>query len=104
MDDKYIKVEMIFYNSGQHCRKTPPYLNERYRPHFIVKGNNEYLGVQFLDGEAVKLGKIVKGIAELVYDVDYSLLIPSVEFFIMEGANKVGEGVVLDRWSSLSYK
>jgi len=42
-------------------------LNENYRPHLVIKGQNEYLGIQFIDGEEMVLGKIGYGTAECVY-------------------------------------
>ncbi|MDO4230313.1 MAG: hypothetical protein Q4C98_10895 [Capnocytophaga sp.] len=79
-----------------HKRKTAPYLNSgTYRPHFMVKGESEYLGVQFIDGEDVIFDKPIKCNALPMYSkVDYSALQKGVSFFIMEGANIVGEGVI----------
>ena len=35
-------------------RKTPPNLsNGKYYPHLVIKGDTEYLGVCFIDGEEV---------------------------------------------------
>jgi hypothetical protein len=49
-----IMLEIIFYDKGQHCRKIPPDLNNKqYRPHLVAKGNNEYLAIQFIEGENV---------------------------------------------------
>lgn len=44
---KYI-CEVTFF---RHKRQQIPYLKGGYRPHFIVKGTREYLGIQFCDGE-----------------------------------------------------
>ncbi|MDR0440736.1 MAG: hypothetical protein LBI59_07100, partial [Candidatus Accumulibacter sp.] len=62
----------------------------------VVKGNNEYLGIQFIEGENVIFGKKILGTAECVYDgINYDKLKSGIEFFIMEGENKVGEGKVI---------
>lgn len=43
-----LHVEVIFWGGK---RKAPPSLvSGKYRPHFVVTGANEYLGVCFLDG------------------------------------------------------
>lgn len=97
---EYVYVKILFYDKGQGIRHKPPNLsNYKYRPHFLVKGDNEYLGVQFLDGETVVLGKPVLATAQLVYEqVDYTPLVEGAEFFVVEGANKVGEGIVLKKY------
>jgi hypothetical protein len=96
MAKKHIMMEIIFYYK-EWCRKTPPELNNgKYCPHLLVKGHKKYLGVKFIDGEEVVLGKTIKGIAECLYEnVNYKELEPNATFFIMEGGNKVGEGKVI---------
>lgn len=92
-------VEVTFFNTSDFHRKTVPLLNKcEYRPHFIVKGTNDYLGVCFIEGDAVALGKKTNAIVQTVYtQVDYSALLqPNVKFDILEGRNIVGEGVVID--------
>jgi hypothetical protein len=101
MDRKYLRMELLFYEKGQHCRKKPPFLNEKYRPHLVIKGQNEYLGIQFIHGEEIILGKTGYGTAECLYEgVDYGLLEENVSFFIMEGPNKVGEGKIIKRYDA----
>jgi hypothetical protein len=57
------------------------------------------LGVQFLDGEDVILGENILATAECLYEgVNYEPLKPDASFFIMEGASKVGEGKIIDRY------
>jgi hypothetical protein len=101
MAKKYIFMEITFFDKGQHCRKTPPVLdNYKYCPHLVVKGESEYLGIQFLDGENVILGRKVTGTAECCYEtVDYSILEPNILFFIIEGNKKVGEGKIIKTWT-----
>ena len=77
-------------------RRTLPNLNNGlYYPHFVIKGTEEYLGINFIDGEDVIFDKQIGANALPVYEtVDYSALQAGTEFFIMEGGNIVGEGIV----------
>ena len=79
-------------------RKTVPNLNAgTYRPHFMVKGESEYLGICFIDGEEVSFDQPIACSVLPLYDsVDYSSLAKGTAFFIMEGTNIVGDGVVDD--------
>lgn len=80
-------------------RRTPPNLNNgMYYPHFVIKGTEEYLGINFIDGEDVIFDK------PPVYEtVDYSALQAGTEFFIMEGGNIVGEGIVKEIFQHKPY-
>ena len=98
MNKSQILVEVLFYKDGNMCRKTAPDLtNGIYRPHFVVKGTQTYLGIWFIEGDSVELGVKTNAIVETIYDkIDYSLLIqPKTEFEIAEGGNIVGEGKVI---------
>ena len=77
-------------------RRTPPNLNNgKYYPHFVVKGSDQQLGVNFIDGEDVIFNKPIRANALPVNeDIDYSALQAGTEFLIMEGSNVVGEGLV----------
>ena len=77
-------------------RRTPPNLtNGKYSPQIVVKGIEEHLEVNFIDGEDVTFDKTIQANALPVYEtVDYSALQAGSEFFIMEGGNVVGEGIV----------
>ncbi|WP_278456736.1 hypothetical protein [Veillonella parvula] len=72
-------------------RRTPPNLNNgMYYPHFVIKGTEEYLGINFIDGEDVIFDKQIGANALPLYEiVDYSALQAGTEFFIMEGVNSV---------------
>lgn len=76
-----------------------------YRPHFVIKNDSEYLGVQFVDGEDFVFEKEILGIVQPIYTetVDYGKLIQGAEFFILEGKNLVGEGVVIEKCDELFY-
>lgn len=83
----------FFQGKRQHL----PHLKGGYRPHFVVKGTREYLGIQFFDGEVLDFEKTALAAAFNLYDgVDYSPLIVGAEFWIMEGGNCVGEGILLE--------
>lgn len=95
----YIHKNKIFEGK----RKTPTRLSDgSYRPHFIIKNDSEYLGVQFIDGEEFAFEKEILGIVQPIHidTVDYSKLISGTEFFILEGKNLVGEGVVIEKFET----
>ncbi len=77
-------------------RGTPPNLNNgKYCPHFVIRGSNQLLGVNFIDGEDVIFDKeIGANVLSLYETVDYSALQGGTEFLIMEDGNIVGEGIV----------
>ena len=74
----------------------PPNLNNgKYSPHIVVKGTEEHLEVNFIDGEDVIFDKPIQANALPVYEtVDYSAIQAGSEFLIMEGGDIVGEGIV----------
>ena len=77
-------------------RRTPPNLtNGKYCPHLVVKGSEQLLGVNFIDGEDVIFDKSIRANALPVdEDIDYSALQVGTEFLILEGSTIVGEGLV----------
>ena len=77
-------------------RGTPPNLNNgKYYPHFVIKGSDQLLGVNFIDGEDITFDQPIRANALPLYEtVDYSALQAGTEFLIMEGGNVVGEGIV----------
>ena len=72
-------------------RETPPnWNNGMYYPHIIIKGTEEYLGINFIDGEDVIFDKQIWGNMLLVLEiVNYFVLKAGTESFIMEGVNSV---------------
>lgn len=86
-------------------RRTPPNLNNgMYYPHIVIKGTEEYLGINFIDGEDVIFNKQIEANALPLYEtVDYSALQAGTEFFIMEGGNIVGEGIVKEFFQHKPY-
>ena len=93
-----LEVEVRFFSN---VRKTFPLLatvnNVGYRPHFVVAGTEEYLGVQFLKSDLREFDQSGKAIVSLCFfeSIDYSSLKPGVAFSIMEGPRAVGEGRVV---------
>ena len=77
-------------------RRTPPNLNNgKYYPHLVVKGSDQQLGVNFIDGKDVIFDKPIRANALSVNeDIDYSALQVGSEFLIVEGSTIVGEGLV----------
>lgn len=77
-------------------RGTPPNLNNgKYCPRLVIKGSNQMLGVNFIDGEDVIFERPIRTNALPVNeDIDYSALQVGTEFFIIEGSTIVGEGIV----------
>ena len=77
-------------------RKTSPNLNNgKYCPHLVIKGFEQLLGVNFIDGEDVIFDKPIRANALPVNeDIDYSALQVGTEFLILEGSTIVGEGLV----------
>lgn len=92
-------VKVIFFNDR---RKEFPILSysikggTSYRPHLIIKGTTEYLGVEFIQSQLQEFGLLGTAFIRLVYDgIDYSNLKVGIKFDIVEGANIVGEGEVI---------
>ena len=64
----------------------------------------EYLGINFIDGEDVIFDKQIGANALPVYEtVDYSVLQAGTEFLIVEGGNVVGEEIVKEIFQHKSY-
>ena len=69
--------------------------NGKYSPHIVVKGTEEQLGINFIDGEDVIFDQPIRANALPLYEtIDYSDLQAGIEFLIMDGGNVVGEGIV----------
>ena len=86
-------------------RRTPPNLNNgKYCPHFVIKGSEQLLGVNFIDGEDVIFDKPIQANTLPVHEiVDYSALQVGTEFLIMDSGNVVGEGIVKEIFQHKSY-
>ena len=77
-------------------RGTPPNLNNgKYCPHLVIKGSEQLLDVNFIDGEDGIFDKpICANALPVNEDIDYSALQVGTEFLIMDSGNIVGDGVV----------
>ena len=86
-------------------RRTPPNLNNgKYCPRLVIKGSDQLLGVNFIDGEDVIFDKSIRANALPVNeDIDYSALQAGTEFLIMDSGNVVGEGIVKEIFQHKSY-
>ena len=91
--DFTICCTVTFYNKKM---RTPPNLNNgKYCLHLVIKGFDQLLGVNFIDGEDVTFDKSIRANALPVNeDIDYSVLQVGTEFLIMDSGNVVGEGIV----------
>ena len=87
-------------------RRTPPNLNNgKYCPHFVIKGSEQLLGVNFIDGEDVIFNRPIRAnVLPLNETADYSALQAGTEFRIMEDGNVVGEGIVKEIFQHKPYE
>lgn len=91
---------------GRQHLPGPPFTSQ-YRPHLVVQspdirqadGNEDYLGVCFLDGPSeYSAGQADLFILGLMYpEVDYSALCEGATFTVREGLVIVGFGKVMSR-------
>ena len=86
-------------------KRTPPNLtNGKYCPHLVIKGSDQLLGVNFIDGEDVIFDKSIRANALPVdEDTDYSALQEGTEFLIVEGSAIVGDGLVNEIFQHTPY-
>ena len=84
----------------------PPNLNNgKYCTHLVIKGSDQLLGVNFIDGEDVIFDQPIRANALPVNeDLDYSSLQVGTEFLIMEGSLIVGEGLVKEIFQHTPYE
>ena len=87
---------MLYSYFLQQKKRTPPNLNNgKYCTHLVIKGSDQLLGVNFIDGEDGIFDKSIRANALPVNeDIDYSALQVGTEFLILEGSTTVGEGLV----------
>ena len=91
--DFTISCTVIFFNKKI---TNPPNLNNgKYSPQIVVKGTEEHIKINFIDGEDVIFDQPIRANAlPINEDVDYSSLQEGTEFLIVEGSAIVGEGLV----------
>ena len=101
--DFTISCTIIFFSKKM---VNPPNLNNgKYSTHIVVKGTEEHLEVNFIDGEDVIFNEPIRANALPVNeDVDYSALQVGTEFLILEGSSIVGEGLVKEIFQHRPYK
>lgn len=80
----------------KHKRKSlPDLMSGNYRAHILIKGDTQYLVFYYEQGEIKNFDEETNCSLIPIYDgVDYSKLKEGTSFFIMEGSNIVGEGIV----------
>lgn len=84
-------VEVIFY-SGQRARLPA----SGYRPDAVFAGSEEYWGIAFLDLPAEEFDSPTPAVIQFTFqEHHYGEVTPGQSFAIMEGPNKVGEGMVV---------
>ncbi|MGX9482318.1 hypothetical protein [Veillonella sp. Ser01] len=91
--DFTISCTITFFNKKM---TSPPNLNNgKYCPQLVIKGSDQLLSVNFIDGEDVIFDKSIRANALPVNeDIDYSALQEGTKFLILEGSAIVGEGLV----------
>ena len=101
--DFTISCTIIFFSKKN--TKPPSLNNGKYSPHIVVKGTEEHLEVNFIDGEDIIFDKPIRANALPVNeDTDYSSLQVGTEFFILEGSTIVGDGFVKEIFQHRPYK
>ena len=100
--DFTISCTIIFFS--KKMTNPPNLINGKYSPHIVVKGTEEHLEVNFIDGEDVYFNQPIRANALPVNeDVDYSALQVGTEFLIVEGSTIVGEGIVQEIFQHKPY-
>ncbi len=101
--DFTISCTIIFFSKKM---TNPPNLNNgKYSPHIVIKGTEEQLGINLIDGEDVYFDKPIRANALPVNeDVDYSSLQEGTEFLIVDGSTIVGEGIVKEIFQHEPHK
>lgn len=84
----------------------PPNLNNgKYSPHIVVKGTEEHIKINFIDGEDVIFDQPIRANALPVNEnLDYSSLQVGTEFLILEGSLIVGDGLVKEIFQHEPHK
>lgn len=100
--DFTISCTLTFFS--KKITKLPNLNNGKYCPHLVVKGSEQLLGVNFIDGEDSIFDKPIPANALPVNeDIDYSVLQVGSEFLIVEGSAIVGEGLVKEIFQHKPY-
>ena len=82
----------------------PNLINGKYSPQIVIKGTEEHIKINFIDGEDVIFDQLIRANALPVNeDADYSSLQEGTAFLLMEGSNIVGEGIVQEIFQHKPY-
>ena len=101
--DFTISCTIIFFS--KKMTNLPNLNNGKYSPQIVVKGTDEHLEVNFIDGEDVIFDNSIRANAlPINEDVDYSSLQVGAEFLILEGSLIVGEGLVKEIFQHTPYE
>ena len=95
MSSLYFTISCTVTFFSKKMTNPPNLTNGKYSPNIVVKGTEEPIEVNFIDGEDVIFDKSIQSNALPVNeDVDYSSLQVGTEFLIMEDSTIVGAGLV----------
>ena len=101
--DLTISCTVTFFS--KKLTNLPNLINGRYSPNIVVKGTQEHLEVNFIDGEDVIFDQPIRANALPVNEnLDYSSLQVGTEFLILEGSLIVGEGLVKEIFQHTPYE
>lgn len=105
MSDLDFTISCIVTFFSKKNMKPPNLNNGKYSPQIVVKGTDEHLEVNFIDGEDVIFDNSIRANALPVNeDIDYSSLQEGRSFLIMEGSTIVGEGLVKEIFQHTPYE
>lgn len=100
--DFTISCTIIFFSKKK--TNLPNLNNGKYSSYIVIKGTEEHLEVNFIDGEDIIFDKLIQANAlPINEDIDYSSLQVGTEFFIFEGSTIVGVGLVKEIFQHEPY-
>ena len=101
MDHPYAEIKIRFLAPDEGGRKSLPDLDDAgYRPHLRIVGDNEYLGVEFVDGPSTyDCSSNCHTTVRFLYSpqVCYDGLQVGSQIEVMEGGKVVAKGEVIRR-------
>lgn len=90
-----IKYEIVCTFDSKKRERFPDLNSGIYRPHIVINGTTEYLGIEFESSNLKEFDREDKAIIRSLYNLDmYENLIPGVSFTIREGRKIVGKGKI----------
>ena len=104
MSDLDFTISCIVTFFGKKLINPPNLNNGKYSPQVVIKGSDEHLELNFIDGEDVIFDKPIRANALTVNeDIDYSALQEGTKFFILDGSTIVGDGLVKEIFQHEPY-